>query len=166
MNDVLFRIRKVFKDSKKSQTEIGKMISKTSQYVWKLLNDDNANPSDSVIKDICREFNINEEWIRFGIEPRTKQPDDEIAEIVDNILTEDTPLYSLIKGILKTYNAADEKSKQCLENFAESLVANLKNSDFSTTPTTRNNEAAIEERVDAYRDFLETKEKATKKLSS
>ncbi len=129
MNDILLRIRKVFKDSEKSQTEIGKMISKTSQYVWKLLNDDNANPSDSVIKDICREFNINEEWLRFGIEPMKKQPDDEIAEIVDNILTEDTPLYSLIKGILKTYNSADNKSKQCLEEFAEALVANLKKED-------------------------------------
>lgn len=66
MNNILLRIRKVFRDSGKTQTEIGKSISKTSQYVWKLLNDDNANPSDSVIKDICREFNVNEEWLRNG----------------------------------------------------------------------------------------------------
>lgn len=66
MNEILLRIRKVFEMSGKNQTEIGKAISKTSQYVWKLLNDDKANPSDSVIKDICREFNINETWLRTG----------------------------------------------------------------------------------------------------
>lgn len=66
MSETLLRIRKVFEKSGKTQTEIGKLISKTSQYVWKLLNDDKANPSDSVIKDICREFNVNEEWLKTG----------------------------------------------------------------------------------------------------
>ena len=47
MTDVLARIREVLLESQKSQTEIGKAISKTPQYVWKLLNNDNANPSDS-----------------------------------------------------------------------------------------------------------------------
>lgn len=63
MTDVLARIREVLLESQKSQTEIGKAIAKTPQYVWKLLNDNNANPSDSVIKDICRAFEINENWI-------------------------------------------------------------------------------------------------------
>lgn len=66
MGDILFRIRKVFNNSKKNQTEIGEKIGKTPQYVWKLLNNDTANPSESVIRDICREFNVNEEWLRTG----------------------------------------------------------------------------------------------------
>lgn len=66
MNETLLRIRKVFEESGESQTCIGKKIHKTSQYVWKLLNDDNANPSESVIADICREFEIDEDWLRTG----------------------------------------------------------------------------------------------------
>ena len=34
--------------------------------MWKLLHDDTANPSNSVIKDICREFNVNEIWMMTG----------------------------------------------------------------------------------------------------
>lgn len=64
--DILLRIREVLKNSGETQTGIGKRIGKTPQYVWKLLNDDTANPSESVIKDICREFSINEEWLRTG----------------------------------------------------------------------------------------------------
>ena len=45
MTDILIRVREVLLESQKSQTEIGKAIRKTPQYVWKLLNDDNANPS-------------------------------------------------------------------------------------------------------------------------
>ena len=90
MNELLKRIRIVFKNSGKTQTEIGKKLSKTSQYVWKLLNDDSANPSDSVIKDICREFHINEEWLRTGNgdmqENRTRRQ--EIGAFVNEAMTD------------------------------------------------------------------------------
>jgi len=66
MNDILLRIREVFQDSGKNQTQIGKDISKTPQYIWRLLNVDDINPSDSVIKDICRVYEINEQWLRTG----------------------------------------------------------------------------------------------------
>lgn len=66
MNEVLVRIRKVFNDTGKNQTQIGKDIKKTSQYVWKLLNDDNVNPSGSVIDDICRVYSVNDKWLRTG----------------------------------------------------------------------------------------------------
>lgn len=69
MNEVLARIREVFEESGKSQTEIGKMIKKTPQYIWRLINVDDLNPSDSVISDICRVFNVREEWLKFGAEP-------------------------------------------------------------------------------------------------
>ena len=72
MNEILIRIRKVFNDSNKTQTEIGKLINKTPQYIWRILNIDTINPSESTIKDICREFNINEKWLINGTEPMKK----------------------------------------------------------------------------------------------
>ena len=81
MKDILGRIRIVFKDSQQTQTEIGKKISKTSQYVWKLLNNDSIKPSDSVIKDICREFNVNENWLRTGEGEMHTEPSTDFMEI-------------------------------------------------------------------------------------
>lgn len=122
------RIIKLRKELKLSQSDFAKRLNLSRNFIG-LVECGDRNISDRTISDICREFNINEEWIRFGVEPMKRQPDDEIAEIVDNLLTEDTPFYSLIKGILKTYNEADDKSKQCLEEFAEALVINLKKED-------------------------------------
>ena len=83
-------------------------------------------PSDRTIKDICREFNINEEWLRHGVEPMRKQPDDEFAGVLDDLLTEDAPFYDHIKALLVTYKALDDKSKQCINDFTLSFINNLK----------------------------------------
>lgn len=125
MSEILFRIRQVFNDSHKSQTEIGKSINKTPQYVWRILNIDNINPSESTIKDICREFNINENWLRYGTEPMKSSSEDEIAEYVNNLLADDNPFYDLIKGIMKTYDKLDCKSQEVLQHFSEELLKEL-----------------------------------------
>lgn len=119
MSDVLLRIRKVFEDSGKSQTEIGKKISKTSQYVWKLLNDDSANPSDSVIKDICRELNVNEEWLRHGTGEMYIQSDDRLAMYVSEITDGDD---DFIKDLIEVYMELDQASKDALKLIADKMA--------------------------------------------
>lgn len=41
-------------------------------------------PSDRIISEICRIFNINEDWLRYGLEPmrEAKSREEEIAEMV------------------------------------------------------------------------------------
>lgn len=41
-------------------------------------------PSDRTISDICRIFSVNEDWLRYGIEPMrsAKSREEEIAEMV------------------------------------------------------------------------------------
>ncbi len=119
MNDILLRIRKVFSDSGKSQTEIGKKISKTAQYVWKLLNDDTSNPSDSVIKDICREFNINEDWLRDGKGPMYKPTEDKLSTYMAQIaIGED----DFIKDLIEVYMELDQTSKDTLKIIANRMA--------------------------------------------
>lgn len=115
MTDVLARIREVLLESQKSQTEIGKAISKTPQYVWKLLNDNNANPSDSVIKDICRTFEINENWIRKGELPKELKADKDFSSVCANIATDDIKAR---EAIMKYYQLSAE-DKELFWKFIE-----------------------------------------------
>ena len=91
MDSILFRIRKVFSESNKSQTEISKMIGKTPQYIWRILNIDTLSPSESVIRDICREFNVNEIWLRTGVGDMFAEMSkkEKVAKIVGKSLRED-----------------------------------------------------------------------------
>lgn len=119
MDKTLLRIRQVFHESGKSQTDIGKMISKTSQYVWKLLNNDTIKPSDSVIKDICREFSVNEEWLRTGNGEQYFHPDDKLSTYIADIITGDD---DFIKDLIFAYMELDELSKEALRKLADSML--------------------------------------------
>lgn len=117
--DILTRIRKVFRDSKKTQTEIGEAIDKTPQYIWKLLNNDNANPSKSVIKDICREFNVNEEWMQTGNgDPYRYDVDDDYTEI-STLIGERDPRAK--QAIIDYWNLSDD-DKKLFWKFAERFL--------------------------------------------
>lgn len=113
MNEILIRIRQIFNDSKCSQSEIGRRIKKTPQYIWSILNT-NFNPTDSVISDICREFNVNENWIRYGEEPIYLSSESELQNfLVDISLNDD----EFIKNFIKTYMKLNPSEKQTIKNF-------------------------------------------------
>lgn len=59
------RMKEVLKRSKLTQTEFAKRISISQQYLSMMCNGKNM-PSDRTISDICREFNVNEIWLRTG----------------------------------------------------------------------------------------------------
>ena len=48
-----------------SQEEFGERIGVTKSTI-SLLERKLRNPSERVIRDICREFNVNEDWLRNG----------------------------------------------------------------------------------------------------
>jgi transcriptional regulator with XRE-family HTH domain len=59
------RIQEVRKDNKLTQDEFAVKINLSKNFV-SLMETGNRVPSDRTIADICREFNINEEWLRTG----------------------------------------------------------------------------------------------------
>lgn len=126
MDKILIRIRQVFHESGKSQTDIGKMISKTSQYVWKLLNNDTIKPSDSVIKDICREFSVNEEWLRHGNGDTYIKSDDKLSAYVSQITDSDD---DFTKDFIMIYMELDDISKEALRKLAASMLDKKKDRD-------------------------------------
>lgn len=83
------RINKIRKHFRLTQTEFGAKIGGLSQnYVW-MLEKGERTPSDRTIYDICREFGVNELWLRTGEGEmfRAKTRDVEIAEYVGKVLS-------------------------------------------------------------------------------
>ena len=60
------RISLIRKESGLTQEEFGAKVGGLSRnYIWMIEKGDRV-PSDRTISDICREFNVNEEWLRTG----------------------------------------------------------------------------------------------------
>ena len=74
------RMREVFFKSGLSQTEFARRVKVTPAYIWRILNIDTVKPSERVVADICREFNVSEDWLRTG-EGAMTVPTDRDAEI-------------------------------------------------------------------------------------
>ena len=49
-------------------------------------------PSDRTVKDICRVYNVNEEWLRYGTGEmlKAKSVKEELVELTDKLLSEES----------------------------------------------------------------------------
>ena len=59
------RIRKVRRELELTQTEFAGKIGTTANVLTNY-ETGRRNPSSSVINNICKTFNVNEEWLRTG----------------------------------------------------------------------------------------------------
>ena len=59
------RIRELIKALNMKQAEFAKRIGVSRPFVSELCSG-NKKPSDRTVADICREFNVNEQWLRTG----------------------------------------------------------------------------------------------------
>lgn len=106
------------------------------------------NITDRVISDICREFNVNEEWLREGkgemfIEPDTFSLDEYLKQ---------RKVSELEADIVKAYfDIPFDKRQELIENFKANLIK-------------KETSCTIDEEVEAYRKELEAEQKG--KISS
>lgn len=84
-------------------------------------------PSDAVVSLICREFNVNENWLRNGSGEMFKKrlTVDPIGDYVEELLTEDNAFFDLIKEMMRAYHELDEPSRQAMLNYFRLLKENL-----------------------------------------
>lgn len=81
------RIKKVRRAVELTQQEFGKRIGIKSNSI-SLIESGSRNASEQVVLSVCREFDVNEEWLRTGegemFLPKSRT--DEISAFVGNIL--------------------------------------------------------------------------------
>lgn len=123
MNERIKKLRKVLK---LSGEKFGEKLGVGKTAISRLENGSN-NLTAQMIKSICREFNVNEEWLRYGTGEMFNGPDDLLAECVGELLlTHDDAFYNMIKSILMTYRTLDDKSKEVIQKFILDAVENSK----------------------------------------
>ena len=73
--------------------------------------------TEANIKAICREFGINEEWLRTGSGEIRIPVEDEAAAAVSDLVEKSNPLYDIIKGIMIAYQKLDSPSREVIDQF-------------------------------------------------
>ena len=84
--------------------------------------------TDRMLKSICHEFNVNEEWLRNGTGEMFVIPEDETAAIVSDLLeSKDHEFFNLILDIVKTYQTLSPMDQDIIKKFCQQLVDAKKN---------------------------------------
>lgn len=87
--------------------------------------------TDRIMKDICREFNVNEEWLRTGEGEMLEQltESQKVMKYTALLLKDtDSVIASAIKNFIVTYEQLDETSKGTLNKVVEKYFENAKKS--------------------------------------
>ena len=86
------------------------------------------NVTDQISRSICREFNVNEEWLRNGTGEMFVVPEDETAAIVSDLLeSRNNQFYDLILDIVKTYQTLSPMDQEIIKKFCQQLAETQKN---------------------------------------
>ena len=87
--------------------------------------------TDQVVFSICRDFDVNEEWLRTGegemFEQMTEQQ--KLLKYTGMLLKDkDSAIVNAIQSFIVTYEQLDDTSKATLEKIAQQFIDNLKKS--------------------------------------
>lgn len=82
------RFRIIYKESGLSQEKFADKIKRSRGEVANIIYDKTV-PKDKIIEATCEAFDIQEDWLRHGLEPMraAKSREEEIAELVGSALT-------------------------------------------------------------------------------
>lgn len=83
-------------------------------------------PIDPVITAICKEFDIQEDWLRYGLEPMraAKSKEEEIAEMVGSALSGSSDFK---KAVIRMICSRSEKELEALETALRAVYESIKN---------------------------------------
>ena len=82
------RFRIIYKESGLSQEKFADKIKRSRGEVANIIYDKTV-PKDKIIEATCEAFDIQEDWLRYGLEPMraAKSREEEIAELVGSALS-------------------------------------------------------------------------------
>ncbi len=111
------RFKEIRNSLKMKQGDFAKEIKLTQGHVSDIENK-RKTVSDRVIEILCLKYGFNEDWIRYGKEPKKKETDGSFSELLSNLEDSDD---TFIKTIIKIYMELDEDSKSALRKIAQKM---------------------------------------------
>lgn len=87
-----------------------------------------VSATDRVILDICKEFRVNEIWLRTGEgDPFLELPemDDDEAYIESLMMDKDDEFIRAVKALLKVYDRMDDISKKAFKHCAKEWLKEM-----------------------------------------
>lgn len=124
METMADRISKVIRDKEKTKTAFSDRINVSQAFVSQMCSGLKV-PSDRTIADICREFNVNEDWLRTGRgDPYIQlSRDEELAQFFGNVMKGEDPDFR--RRLLSVMSRLTTDEWALLERMAWKLVDEL-----------------------------------------
>jgi transcriptional regulator with XRE-family HTH domain len=121
------RVKEIRKAEGLTLAKFGEKLGVTNMAISNIENG-NRSVTGQMLKSICREFGYREEWLRDGIEPKQppKLEEAELAEYIEDLLSTESPTYTLIKSILNVYCKLDDKSRQIADSIIDKIIIEIK----------------------------------------
>lgn len=99
-----------------SQLEFAERLEMSENYVYRLEKGHRV-PSDRCISSICREFNVNEDWLRTGTgEMFSAVVSDPEAELLANV-------NPIIRALVLSYKRLDPAHQQIVDQYLDAAIA-------------------------------------------
>ena len=120
------RIKHLRKDILKlSQKDFSDKLGLSENFVW-MIEKGARVPSDRTISDICRIFDIQEDWLRHGLEPMraAKSKEEEIAELVGQALAGSSEFK---KAVIRMICSRSDDELKSLEAALRAVYESIKN---------------------------------------
>ena len=106
---------------KMTQRDFSAKLGLSENFIWQIEKGE-RDPSDRTISDICREFNVNETWLRTGDGDmfRPVSRDQEIEAFLNELMKNEKPDFR--KRMVAVLARLDLKEWQLLEQIARKMV--------------------------------------------
>ena len=125
VNHMKDRIRDLRKNHLKlTQQAFADKVGLSQNFVWQIEKGERT-PSDRTISDICRIFSINEDWLRYGLEPMRleRSKEEEIGEMVASALGGDA---NFTQAVVKMICTRTPEELKVLEKALSDIYENIK----------------------------------------
>ena len=125
VNQMKERIRDLRKNHLKlTQQAFADQLGLSQNFVWQIEKGERT-PSDRTISDICRIFDIQEDWLRHGLEPMraAKSREEEIAELVGSALTGSSEFK---KSVIRMICSRTDDELKALEAALQAVYESIK----------------------------------------
>ena len=115
------RIAEVRKENNLTQEKFANRIGLTRNFVW-MIEKGERIPSDRTIADICREFDVNEKWLRTGEGEPFKQlaRKEAIAKFAGELMKDEEDSFRI--KLVELLAELDESEWDMLERFVDKLT--------------------------------------------